>query len=106
VLRFFSSRSRRLSRLIDQAPFDRHVAQLGPRFDVEHEEQAVDHAQAFEAEVGRVELVFAAEKAFFGVRRLLAQLVGGFVAQQFDGFAQGVLEVFAHAKGVFVGVFV
>jgi hypothetical protein len=91
---------------VDLALGDGHIAQLGPGLDVEHEQQPVDHAQAFQAEVGRVELVFAAEEAFFGIRRLFAQLVGGLVAQQLDGFAQGVFKVFAHAKGVFVGVFV
>ena len=37
---------------------------------------------------------------------MFVQLAGGLAAQNFDGFAQGVFEVFAHAKGVFVGVFV
>ena len=85
---------------------NRHITQLGPGLDVEHEQQAVHHAQAFEAEVAFVELVLAAVKALSGIGGLLAQLAGRFVAQQFDGFAQGVLEVFADAKGVFVGVFI
>ena len=83
-----------------------HVAQLGPRLDVKHEQQAVHHAQAFQAEVGCVQLVFAAEEAFFGISGLFAQLVGGLVAQQLDGFTQGVFQVLTDAKGVFVGVFV
>ena len=37
---------------------------------------------------------------------MFAQLVGSLVAQQFDGFTQGVFEVFTDTKGVFVGVFV
>ena len=38
--------------------------------------------QAFQAEVARIELVLAAEEALLRVGGLLAQLVGGFVAEQ------------------------
>ena len=91
---------------VDVAFGDGHVAEFRARLDVEQKEQAVDQAQTFQAEVAGVELVLAAEKAFLGVGGLLAQLAGGFVAQHLDGFAQCVLEVFANAEGVFVGVFV
>src|SRR5690606_41731496 len=33
-------------------------------------------------------------------------LARGFVAEQFDTFAQGVLEILRHTVGMFVGVFV
>ncbi|MFD2379341.1 hypothetical protein ACFSTJ_20200 [Ottowia pentelensis] len=37
---------------------------------------------------------------------MFVELAGGLVAQQFNGFAQGVFQVLADTKGVFVGVFV
>jgi hypothetical protein len=91
---------------VDLAFVDGHVAQLGPRLDVEHEQQAVHHAQAFEAEHAGIELVLARIHAFFAAAGLFVELAGGFVAQQFNGFAQGVFQILADAKGVFVGVFV
>ncbi len=91
---------------VDVALADGHVAELGPGLDVEHEEQAIDQAQGFQAEVAGIELVLAAEKALLGVGGLLAEPAGGLVAEQLDGFAQGVLEVFADAEGVLVGVLV
>ena len=91
---------------VDLAFVDGHIAQLGPRLDVEHEQQAVHHAQAFEAEHAGVELVLARVHAFFAAAGLFVELAGGFVTQQLNGFAQGVFQILADAKGVFVGVFV
>ena len=91
---------------VDLALLDGHVAQLGAGLDVEEEQQPIDQAQAFQAQVGGVELVLAAEKALLGRGGLLAQLDGGLVAQQFDGLAQGVFQVLADAEGVLVGVVV
>ena len=88
---------------VDLAFADRHVAEFGPRLDVEHEQQPVHHAQAFQAEVAGVELILAAEEAFLRVGCLLPQLGGGFIAKQLNGFAQGVFQVLADAERVLCG---
>ena len=91
---------------VDLALADGHVAQLGPGLDVEHEEQAVDQAQALEAEFARVQRIGAGVDALLAAAGLLVQLARGLVAQDLDGLAQRVLEVFADAEGVAVGVLV
>ncbi len=85
---------------------DGSVAQLRAGLDVEQEQQAVHVAQAFDGELFRVEFVLAAEDAFLSLARLGDELAGGFVAEQLDGLAQRVFEVFGDAIGVLVGVLV
>ena len=91
---------------VDLAFVNGYIAQLGSRFDVEHEEQAVNEAQAFERELLGVERILAGVETLALRGGELAELIGGFVAEQLDGGTQGVLEVFGNAKGMLVGVFV
>ena len=76
------------------------VAQFRPGLDVEEEEQPVHVAQALEGEpaghVAAIEFLLA----------YLAQVAHRLVAEQFDGLAQRVFQVFGNGKGVLVGVLV
>ena len=82
------------------------VAQLRARLDVEQEEDAVHGAQALPGELLRVQGVLAAVDPLLAAAGLLDQLLGGLVAQQLDGLAQGVLEVVGDGEGVLVAVLV
>ena len=69
---------------VDVAGVDRHVAQLRARLDVEQEDQPVDQAHAFGAELAFVETLEAAGVA---VAMLGDELTRGLVAELLDGLA-------------------
>src|SRR3954452_22642710 len=85
---------------------NRHVAQLWPSLDVEHEEQPVYEAKALETELHRIKLVLTGEDTLFYLARLLTQLARGFITQRLDGLTNRVFQVVAHANRVLMGVFV
>ena len=82
---------------------DRGVAEVGPRLDVEQEQQAVHVAQGFEAELSGEVVVGAVVEP---VLEDLAQVADRLVADQLDGFAEGVLQVLGDREGVLVAVVV
>ena len=82
---------------------DRGVAEVGPRLDVEQEQQAVHVAQGFEAEPPGEGVVGAVVEP---VLENLAQVADRLVADQLDGFAEGVLQVLGDREGVLVAVVV
>ena len=82
--------------------FQRGVAEFRAGLDVEEEKQAVHVAQGFEAQ-------FRGERVVQAVDALLADfgdVADGVVADQFDGFPQGVLEIVGNGEGVLVAVLV
>ncbi len=85
---------------VDVAGVDRHVAQLRARLDVEQEDQPVDQAHTFGAELARIERF---DGAGIAEAVVLDQLSGGLVAELLDGLAQGVFQVRADAGVVLVG---
>ena len=91
---------------IHLALLDGHVAQLGPSLDIEEEHQPINNAQAFQAELTGFDGIFAGVKSLLAGLGLLTELSHGFIAQEFYGFAEGILEVFADAERVLVGVFI
>ena len=82
---------------------DRGVAEVGPRLDVEQEQQAVHVAQGFEAEPPGEVVVGAVVEP---VLENLAQVADRLVADQLDGFAERVLEILGDREGVLVAVVV
>ena len=79
------------------------VAEFRARLDVEQEQQAVHVAQGLQAELLGQLLVGTVVELVLGD---FAQVADGFVADQFDALAQGVLQVFGNGEGVLVAVVV
>ncbi len=76
------------------------VTQLRPGLDVEEKEEPVHVAEAFARELpGQVPPV-----DFF--MELFPQIPHGLVAEELDGFPEGVLEIFRDGEGVLVGIFI
>ena len=76
------------------------VAKLLARLYVEEEEQAVEVAETFTREL--LCQIFAIDTFF----QNLPEIPDRFVAEQFDGFAGAILQVFRNGEGVFVRVFI
>ena len=83
--------------------FDREVAELGSGLQIKDEKEPVEVAQAAAGEFLFELLGGCVEDAFFPN---VADVVNGFVAEQLDALADGVLEVLGHGEGVAMGVFV
>ena len=81
---------------------DRRVAEVGPRFDVEEEEQPVHVAETLQAEFARERIVEPVD----AVLGHLAEVPDRLVADELDGFAKRVLEVLGDREGVLVAVLV
>ena len=81
---------------------NRSVAELGAGLDVEQEQQPVHVTQGFEAKLAGKFLV----EFIHPLLAHLAQVADGLVADQFDGFPQGVLEVIGDREGVLMAVVV
>ncbi|MNE93043.1 hypothetical protein D3C80_1908390 [compost metagenome] len=75
------------------------IAQLGPRFDIKHKQQAVHIAQAFTAELVSQVGIVTLEHLLLGNRALVPD---GLVSNQLDAFTQGVLEISGYLKGMLV----
>ena len=81
---------------------DRRVAEVGPRLDVEQEQQPVHVAQRLEAELAGQRVVEPVDP----VPGDLAQVPDRLVADQLDRFAQRVLQILGDREGVLVAVVV
>ena len=79
------------------------VAELRAGFQIEDEEKAIEVAEAGSAEFVGELLVVAVVEAGFGN---IPEIPDGFVAEEFDGLADGVLEFLGDGEGVAVGVVV
>ena len=78
----------------------RRVAQLGPRLDVQHEQQAVEVAEALAGQLAREIL---AEHLFMAD---LAQVPDCLVSEQLHRFAHAEFQILGHREGVLVRVLV
>ncbi|MNN24580.1 hypothetical protein D3C81_1380180 [compost metagenome] len=75
------------------------IAQLGPRLDIKHKQQAVHVAQAFTAELVSQVGVVTLEHFLLGNRAFVPD---GLVGNQLDAFTQGVFEISGYLKGMLV----
>ena len=81
---------------------DGRVAKLRKGFDIEQEQQSVHVAQGFQSEFVGELLV----KLIHALLAYFAQIPDDLVADEFDGFAQRVLEIVGNGEGVLVAVVV